>query len=76
MERTLSVKYAVLRQNKRVLLNMFVKNQSLDSFLYILSSYPFLLPVLMYNVLSFDRGVIRTYSTFHAYFALVQGCSH
>ena len=31
MERTLSVNYPVLRQNKRVLLNTFVKNHCLKS---------------------------------------------
>ena len=30
----------------------------------------------MYNVVSFDRGVFRTYSIIHANFALVQGISH
>ena len=59
MERTLSVNFPVLRQNKGVILNMVVKPQSLDSFLYIPSIYPFLLPVLMYNVVSFDRGVFQ-----------------
>ena len=62
MERTLSMNNPVLRQNKGVLLNTFVKKLlSLDSFLYILSIYPFLLAVLMYNVVSFDRCVFRTY---------------
>ena len=41
------------------------KPQSLDSFLYIPSIYPFLLPVLIYNVVSFNRGVLRTYSMIH-----------
>ena len=63
MERTLSVNNPVLRQNKCVLLkiieNVRKKPQSLDSFLYFLSIYPFLLPVLMYNVVSFDRGVFK-----------------
>ena len=71
MERTLSVNYPLLRQNKRVLLYTLVKNV-----LYILSIYPFLLPVLMYNVVSFDRGAFRTYSIRHPYFALVQGSSY
>ena len=45
---------------ERTLLNMFVKKlQSLDSFLYIISIYPFLIPVLMSNVVSFDRGVFQ-----------------
>ena len=60
MERTLSVNYPLQRQNKRVLLNTFVKKpQSLDSFLYILSIYPFLLSVLVYNVVSSDSGVFE-----------------
>ena len=68
MERTLSFNYPVLRQNKGVLLNKFVKKpQSLDSFFY-----PFLLPILMYNVVSFDCGVLRTYSVIRPYFALVE----
>ena len=50
--------------------------QSLESFLYILSIYPFLLPVLMYNVVSFDSGAFRMYSIIHIYYALVQGSSH
>ena len=76
MMRTI-VNYPVLRQNKRVLLNEFVKKlPSLESFLYILSIYPFLLPVLMYNVVSFYRGAFLTYSIIHHYFALVQGSSY
>ena len=47
--------------------------QSINSVLYILSIYPFLLPVLMYNAVPFDRCVFRTYSIIHATFALVQG---
>ena len=47
MERTLSVNYPELRQNKRVLLNTFVKN-TVIRFLSVHSIYPFLLPVLMY----------------------------
>ena len=78
MERTQgSVNYPVLRQNKGVLFEYVSKKpQLLDSFLYILSIYPFLLPVLMYNVVSFDCGAFRTYSIMHPYFALVQGSSH
>ena len=50
MERTLSMNYPVLRQNKRVLLYTFVKNHSLYYFLvYIPSIYPFLPLVLMYS---------------------------
>ena len=45
-------------------------------FLCIPSIYPVLLPVLMYNVVSVDCGVFRTYSIVHPYFALVQGSSH
>ena len=76
MEMALSVNYPVLRQNKGVLLKTFVKNHShYIPFLYILSIYPFLLPILMYNVVSIDRGVFRTYSIIHPYFALVQGSS-
>ena len=49
MERTLSMNYPVVRQNKRVLLNTFVKNHSLYYFfVYIPSIYPFLPLVLMY----------------------------
>ena len=41
MERTLSMNYPVLRQNKRVLLYTFVKNRSLYYFfVYIPSIYP------------------------------------
>ena len=58
MERTLSANYPVQRQNKGVLFNTLVKN-------------PFLLPILMYNVVSFDGGVFRTYTLIHPYFALV-----
>ena len=48
------------------------KLQSLDSFQYILSIYlSILLPVLMYNVVSFDHGVFRMYLIIHPYFALV-----
>ena len=70
--------HPLLRQNKGVLLNMLKKNtHSLDSFLYILSTYPFLLPILMYNFVYFDHGVFRTYSIIHPYFAyFVQGSSH
>ena len=35
--------------------------------------YPFLLPVLIYIVISFDRRVIQTYSKIHPYWALEQG---
>ena len=52
MERTLSMNYPVLRQNKLVLLYTFVKNHSLYyffTFLYIPSIYPFLPLVLMYS---------------------------
>ena len=50
MERTLSMNYPVLRQNKRVLLYTFVKNHSLYYFfVYIPSIYPFLPLVLMYS---------------------------
>ena len=59
MERTLSVDYPVLRQNKprRIKRRVYYricskKTQSLYSFLYILL---FLLPVLMYNFVSFGR---------------------
>ena len=66
MERPVGTNYPVISLNKGVLLNMFVtKTQSLDSFLYILSKYPFLLPILMYNVISFDHGVLRMYSIIH-----------
>ena len=77
MERTLSMNYPVLRQNKRVLLYTFVKNHSLYYFfVYIPSIYPFLPPVLMYSDEIYDSGFLRTYSIIHAYFALVQGSSH
>ena len=50
MERTLSVNYPVLRQNKRVLLYTFLKNHSLYYVcVYIPSIYPFLPLVLMYS---------------------------
>ena len=50
MERTLSMNYPVLRQNKRVLLYTFIKNHSLYYFfVYISSIYPFLPLVLMYS---------------------------
>ena len=45
------------------------KPQSLDSFMYILSIYPFLLPVLIYNVVSFDHGAFHMHSIIHLYFA-------
>ena len=56
----------------------FLGTQSLDSFPYILSIYPFLFPLLMYNVsyVSYNRMYERTYSIIHPYFALVQGISH
>ena len=41
------------------------KTLSLDSFLDILCINPLLLPILMYNVVSFDRGVLGTYSMLH-----------
>ena len=59
MEKKLNVNYPVLRQNKGVLLNTLKNPPSLDSFLYILSIYPILLPVLMYKLVSFDRGVFQ-----------------
>ena len=50
MERTHSMNYPVLRQNKRVLLYTFVKNHSLYYFfVYVPSIYPFLPLVLMYS---------------------------
>ena len=72
MERTLSANYSVQRQNKGVLL----KTTVIRFLLYILSICPFLLPVLMYNVVSFVPGVFGMYSIIHSYFALVQGSSH
>ena len=78
MEMTLCVNYPVLRQNKGELLNTFVKTAVIRilSVHSINLSLAILLAVLMYNVVSFDRGVFRTYSIIHAYFALVKGSSH
>ena len=75
MEKTLNVNYPVLRQGC-IIEYVPKKTQSLDSFLYILSIYSFLLHVLRYNVVSFECGVFQTYSIIHPYFALVQGSSH
>ena len=61
MERTVSMNYPVVRQNKPVLLNTFVQNIIIRLLsLYILYINPFLLPVSMFNVVSFDRGVLIT----------------
>ena len=66
MERTKNTNYPVLRLFKVVSLNTFVKNQNHKiPFPYILSIYPFLPLVLMYNVVSFDRGFFRPYAIIH-----------
>ena len=76
MERTLSVNYPVIRQNKRALLNTFEKPQSKDTTLYINTGSKKGLIDRMYRKESNDCGFLRTYSIIRAYFALVQGSSH
>ena len=55
----LYLRYQCLGLIKGVLLNMFVKNHSpLDPLMYNICINPLLLPVLLYNVVSFDCGVL------------------
>ena len=73
MERTLSVNYRVLRQNKGELLNTFEKHQrSKDTTLYINTGKI----DRIYRKEYIDCGFLRKYSIIHPYFALVQGNSH
>ena len=78
MERTLSVNYPVLRQNKGVSLNTFVKN-TVIIFLSVHYIYQSLLASridVQCCIFNLERGVFRTYFIIHPYFALVQGSSH
>ena len=69
--------YPVLRQNKRVLLNTFVKNHCLKSHHCTLIQEARRDRQMECTQRSNrDCGFLRTYTIIHAYFALVQGSSY
>ena len=73
---TLSVNYPVLRQNKRVLLNTFVKKHGRKIQHCTLLREARRDRWIECKEETNDCGFLRIYSIIHTYFALVQGSSH